>query len=134
MTHHIVNVTLPDDGRVRTLQNPLEVLPGDTVEWRFVDAGERAIPDALIEFRGFIPESRTAPLMGPPRHPFTTLLSTQMKAGTIFSVASTDRGLYLYAIVRNDRPLPWEVPLFTVGSFSPLFGGIIIRDPQGGGG
>lgn len=126
-----VNVTLLNDGRVSTLQNPLEVMPGDTVEWRFVDAGGRVIPDALIAFRGFLPMSRITPITGPQQQPFTVQLSTpSAKNGSgPFTVANTDRGLYLYVILRGDSVLEWEVPLFTAGSFSPFFGGIIIRDP-----
>lgn len=133
MAHHVIHARLLPDGRVNIpsvepSENPLEVEPDDTVEWEFLDAEGQAIQDAEIQFRGFLPVSRTVPIMGPPKHPFTSLLSTQMKTGP-FTVADTDRGLYLYAIIRDGRVLIWDVPLFRAGNFSPFFGGIIIRDP-----
>lgn len=134
MTDRTVNVTLLADGRVSTAQNPLTVVPGDTVTWRFVNREGEIIDNAMIDFRGFMPMSRITPLTGPQQQPFTVRLSgPSLKTGP-FTVASTDRGLYFYVILLNADILEWEVPLFTVGNFSPFFGGIIIRDPPSGGG
>lgn len=133
MTRHVIHATL-SDGVVRVAnrdenENPLEVRPDDTVEWEFQDAGGQAILGAQIEFRGFLPESRTASIMGPPKSPFTNLQSTQLKNGP-FTVANEDRGIYFYVILLDGRVLEWAVPLFTAGRFSSFFGGIIIRDPD----
>lgn len=131
MTDRTVNVTLLPDNRVSSLQNPLTVVPDDTVTWRFVDREGAVIDNALIEFRGFMPMSRITPLTGPQQQPFTVRLSgPSLKTGP-FTIANTDRGLYIYVILLNDEVLEWDVPLFTVGSFNPFFGGIIIRDPPG---
>jgi hypothetical protein len=133
MAHHTIHAALLSDGRINVaqpLENPLEVEPDDTVEWEFLNAEGQAIPNALIEFRGFLPVSPTAPIMGPPKHPFTILQSTQLKTGP-FTVGDEDRGLYFYVIILGGQVLNWAVPLFIAGSFSSFFGGIIIRDPQG---
>jgi len=129
MADRSINVTLLANGRVSTAQNPLEVVPGDTVVWRFVDAGGVIIQDAQIEFRGFMPMSRITPITGPQQQPFTIHLSGPSPKTGPFTVANTDRGLYLYVIHHAGQVLEWEVPLFVIGSFSPFFGGIIIRDP-----
>lgn len=133
MAHHIIHATLLGDGKVRSAQNPLTVAPSDTVEWSFEDTGGQVIEDALIEFRGFLPVSRITPITGPQQQPFTVHLSGPSPKTGPFSVANTDRGLYLYVIIHGGQVLEWDVPLFTAGSFSPFFGGIIIRDPQDGG-
>jgi hypothetical protein len=130
MAHHIISVTLLDDGRVRTFQNPLTVMPSDTVEWRFVDERGQIIQDALIEFRGFLPMNRMTPIAGPQQQPFTVQLAGRAPKAELFSVASTDPGTYFYVIILDGQVLDWEVPLFTIGSFSSFFGGIIIRDPN----
>jgi hypothetical protein len=104
------------------------VVPGDTVEWRFVDLAGQVIQDALIDFRGFIPTGGTT-VSGPQQQPFTIQLSSPSAKNGLFSVANTARGLYLYVIIRDGQELDWVVPLFRAGSFSPFFGGIIIRDP-----
>jgi hypothetical protein len=57
MAPRVINVTLLNSTTVDTLQshNPLEVVPDDTVRWRFMDSAGVDIQDALIEFRGFLP-------------------------------------------------------------------------------
>jgi hypothetical protein len=129
---HVIHARLLPDGRVSIppvdpSENPLIVLPNDEVKWNFFDAQGLIIPDAEIQFQGFLPESRSGTIAGPGTHPFTS--TPIIKVGPTFQVANTDRGLYLYVIIHNNQELEWEVPLFTIGSFSPFFGGIIIRDP-----
>lgn len=135
MPHHIIHAILSPSNVVsinNVAENPLEVQPEDTVEWNFQSDGGQLIQNAQIEFRGFLPESRTASIMGPPKSPFTSLQTTQLKAGP-FTVADEDRGIYFYVILLDGRVLEWATPLFTAGSFSSFFGGIIIRDPGGSG-
>jgi hypothetical protein len=136
MSDRSIHATLLEDGRVRSLQNPQEVFPGDTVEWSFIDAEGRVIQNAQIEFVGFIPEAPpNAPLSGPEQQPFTEQLSGPSQKNGPFSVADIDRrGLYLYVISRDGNPLDWELPLFTIGDTRSFFGGIIVRDPPVTGG
>lgn len=132
MTDHVIRAELLPDNRIKIadrLHNPLEVEHNDTVRWEFRNSAGTLIIDARIDFRGFVPKNRMAPLMGPPKHPFTSLQSNQLKIGQSFTVADTDPGLYVYVILLDNRELDWEVHLIEAGSFISFFGGIIIRDP-----
>lgn len=128
MAAHTIDVTLLNPTTVDVLQsqNPLEVLRGDTVEWR-----GPVFDQALIEFRGFLPKSSTIPVTGPQSQPFTSQISGASPKNVKFTVApDAESGLYLYVILFNGQELNWAVPLFRAGNFNPFFGGIIIRDPN----
>jgi hypothetical protein len=124
MTAYTINITLQDGLVVATLSpipgldpspNPLEVNRGDTVQWKLD-------PDLSVELLAFLQESDMSLSPSQGKSPFLDpFQSTQPN-----KVAATAKGgLYLYTVSDKDgMVLPWQVSLFSVGSYRGNLGGI----------